>query len=367
MTMKKGYKASVNGKCRNITYEVGKTYTYNGDILLCSSGFHYCENIDDVLRYYDLTNLVIFEIEDIGNTIVDTKKNVTDKFKCVRIIEPTEYHKLFTSNKFDAYGRCIKLIDLDDDKCYLENAYDINGNCISICRINDGIIISRIDFTYDDRNNKIGEFNLSGIWEKREYDINNNIIKQWASDGSWVKYLYENNRRVKTWTNDDWWETISYNERGDILVKETSNGYHKSFEYDENGLISKIEKKFCTSYVEFYQNGKLIRRENDNKTWYQYDYDVNGLKVYTESNKYWIKYIYNDKKQLIKELRGAINNATREKSEYDYFNEYKYDEYGNKNYFNRNGDVVECTFDAKGNQIGCKYAQSNWSITIEEV
>lgn len=46
----KGFHADFS--CRDIQYEVGKTYTIDGVPELCRRGFHFCEKLDDVLSYY---------------------------------------------------------------------------------------------------------------------------------------------------------------------------------------------------------------------------------------------------------------------------------------------------------------------------
>jgi hypothetical protein len=48
-----GYKAfDSNLMCKGFQYEIGKTYEFDGDIELCSAGFHFCENITDCFYYY---------------------------------------------------------------------------------------------------------------------------------------------------------------------------------------------------------------------------------------------------------------------------------------------------------------------------
>ena len=167
----KGYKASNNGKCRDLAYEVGKTYTFNGEIKACFTGFHYCKKIDDVLEYYDYdrNTTVIFEIEDLGESVNEGNKTVTNKMKIVRIVDPSEYNLLFTRYQFDSNNNIIKYEN--SDGYWWKKEYDSNNNIIKL-------------------------ENSDGYWEKKEYDSNNNLIKVENSNGDWKKMEYDPNNNV---------------------------------------------------------------------------------------------------------------------------------------------------------------------------
>jgi hypothetical protein len=58
-------------KCKGFQYEVGKTYTHDGAVNLCSTGFHFCENPWDILSYYPIES---------GNRYAHTEaQGVTDE------------------------------------------------------------------------------------------------------------------------------------------------------------------------------------------------------------------------------------------------------------------------------------------------
>ena len=90
----KGYKAfDKNLKCRDFQFQIGKTYELNESIVLCQSGFHFCENPFDVYNYYPKeSHTRICEIEALGEVKKEGDKSVTNKIKIVK--ELTDLEKL---------------------------------------------------------------------------------------------------------------------------------------------------------------------------------------------------------------------------------------------------------------------------------
>ena len=93
----KGYKGfDKDLKCRDFQYEVGKEYKHDGEIELCSEGFHFCKRLMDIHGYYDLKdeNTRVCEILASGNIIEGDDKCVTDTIKIVRELSKEEIEEL---------------------------------------------------------------------------------------------------------------------------------------------------------------------------------------------------------------------------------------------------------------------------------
>jgi len=78
----KGYKAfNSDLTCRGFQFEIGKTYEHEGEIEPCESGFHFCKNLVDCYKFYDMSDETrICKVEAVGNIKTDDEvKYCTDK------------------------------------------------------------------------------------------------------------------------------------------------------------------------------------------------------------------------------------------------------------------------------------------------
>jgi len=99
MTKIKGYKGFDKGlKCKGFQFEEGKEYKRKGEIEICKSGFHFCENPFDVWNYYGIITSEFAEIESMGEVDQlkekdsDTKRT-TSRIRIVKKIALKEFIK----------------------------------------------------------------------------------------------------------------------------------------------------------------------------------------------------------------------------------------------------------------------------------
>ena len=99
----KGYKAlsmemkAVNGN--GMQYEMGRLYSVEGDVIPCKNGFHYCDSIEELDRYYNIAASRIFEIEADGEIIKCDGKYAAEKIKLIRELAKEEIYDYFKSNQ----------------------------------------------------------------------------------------------------------------------------------------------------------------------------------------------------------------------------------------------------------------------------
>jgi len=96
MTTAHGYKAFLrsnddnflHSKKNNYSFEIGKTYTET-EAVLCSQGFHYCDNVQDVFKFYP-SHAVVCKVTDLGDEHVRSKngeKSCTKKLRLDHVLD----------------------------------------------------------------------------------------------------------------------------------------------------------------------------------------------------------------------------------------------------------------------------------------
>jgi len=77
-----GYKGfDKDWKCKDKQYKVGETFEHKGDLKLCNSGLHFCENPLDLFTYYNPAESRYAEIEaeEVSKEKSDDSKRVAKK------------------------------------------------------------------------------------------------------------------------------------------------------------------------------------------------------------------------------------------------------------------------------------------------
>lgn len=312
------YKATSNGKCINITYKLGKTYTFNGDILLCYVGFHFCSNLENVFEYYSPNkNIKVYEIEVLGNVIEGTNKAVTDKFKLVREVNDADIAKWV---KFDDKRNII--YHKHDNGFEVHYEYDENGNIIHY-KTDSVFLYDRVEY-----------------WNK--YDKNGNIIYSENDNGVKRSYIYD--------------------EFGKLIIVKLNGNIDEKYEYDKNDRCIFKEDKYKKELNEYDDNGNAISYEliskNNNKEIFKcyYTYDNKGNLIHSKDNKGYECHQKHDNNGNCIYLK---NNANEEWWK-------KYDDKGNVIYFrNKDGCEEWYSYDDEDNLVEYKDSKGNgWSVTI---
>ena len=90
-----GYKGfDKNFCCRDMQYQVGQTYSVDGQLKICKHGLHFCDTLTAVFEFYPPANSRFAIVEALGD-VVSNKDNphkfCTNKLKVVRELSLIEF------------------------------------------------------------------------------------------------------------------------------------------------------------------------------------------------------------------------------------------------------------------------------------
>ena len=222
----KGYKVfNSDWTCRGFQYKVGETFKHNGNIEMCGSGFHFCQNASDCFNYYsfDSKNKVA-EVLAIGNVETIGNKSVTDEIIIIREI---------------TWNELLTIVNIGKDCTGLCNTGDYNtGNR----NTGDWNITNYSTGLFNTKEEKIKIFDKISDWTLRDwYNSNIRQILRWNFENS--VWIYEENM-----TDEEKKEHPEY---------KTTGGYLKVFEFKEacknmwNNLTEEEKNKVITELPNF--------------------------------------------------------------------------------------------------------------------
>lgn len=116
-------KTSEGLRCRDYIYTPGQLHKIEGTPVVCSHGFHFCENLEDISAFYDLSsdNIVVYPVAAIGDISGGRDKKATNKLIVFNNPIPSDVKKSrFRFNTKDV----IELSDGTEISSTLDNEVD---------------------------------------------------------------------------------------------------------------------------------------------------------------------------------------------------------------------------------------------------
>lgn len=191
----KGYKAFNNDMTTNhgdnTVYEVGKTYTVEGEIKICENGYHFCKKCVDVYDYYNKP-CRICEVSVTGAVQTQGNKSVGRRLKILRELTADEISSLWNSGNRNSGNR---------------NSGDWNSGYCNTTEPTVRLFDHQTDITFND------------FWQSRAYSL----LCHMPSDCLTWKYSEYNDRRRKGGTpraRDYWRVFVSRESRPSSMVGE---------------------------------------------------------------------------------------------------------------------------------------------------
>jgi len=183
----KSHILTINGERSGMVFEVGKTYTFKGDIE--KNGFVYGENVVEFASGHEGQTVTVFEIEVLGETVPHQNFLKTDKLKIVKKVTFEEFvsgksivvgeGKSRSMCKFNDRGKLIRATTPEGE---LVQTLDEIGNVVySVLKNAHGLHESW--YSYNDQGKMTKYRNSAGEDSSWDYDEKGNIISFRSIDG----------------------------------------------------------------------------------------------------------------------------------------------------------------------------------------
>lgn len=115
----KGFKKGLISDYNNFQYKEGEIFEwepsrFKNTISLCSSGFHFSSQIQDVFNFYshDHKKHDFCEVEALGKILTGSDKSCTDKIKIIRLLSPEEVDEIYRKEKEGYEDKKVYCLDV---------------------------------------------------------------------------------------------------------------------------------------------------------------------------------------------------------------------------------------------------------------
>lgn len=228
----KGFNRHEDGTlwCRNFQYEIGKTYKFEGEPVLCTQGFHACHGPWQCWTHYPNNRAVTYYEVECGGKIIESDDG-DGKFVCTEITLVREIPT--PENKFDwcsHFQDDRAIVRLNDKYNYIniEGKYLFEQWWDSCLYFHDGYAIVYLNGKYNYINSE-GKY-LSLLW----FDSCSDFQEGYARVRLNGRYNYINTKGK--YISEQWWDWCGDFHDGYAIVM--LNG--KNYKIDKTGKIAQL-------------------------------------------------------------------------------------------------------------------------------
>ena len=261
----KGYKAfNKDLTCRDMQYEIGKEYTFDGEPIPCRQGFHFCETIADCYEFYPMEDDTrICEVEALGDIAEDGVKRVTNRIKVIAEILSDNQRKGNTGTRNSGYRNSGYRNSGDRNSGY-RNSGDSNSGDWNSGYSNSGDWNSG-DSNSGDRNSG---YSNSGDWNSGDWNSGDWNSGDWNS-GNFSSGVFNTEKKPtikmfdkdSTWTIDDWNKSTARSVMSGCPY--TYSDYISAYDMTEEEKERHPEYKTIGGYVKVFK----VTAEDKQKWW----------------------------------------------------------------------------------------------------